>query len=145
MKPINVAALLLAAICGCAFRAPEPSYARDSSMPFAEARSTLFKQAVTCWPRRPTPFRDGISVSPNDPSPSEFEVKLYRWTAGGTLNRPFLVVILRQADKGTEVRVSEGDYSCNLAGTCKPLGLSQHVDRWLSADLSCPPIDTSSW
>jgi|SRR2546426_3876394 len=143
-RALAVMTLLLTGISSCALRPPAPSYVAQSSKSFLEARRVVFQQATTCWPRRMNPFADGISVVPNDPSPSEFEVSVYRWTWGvGMIDKPFMLIKMRQIGDGADVQVAEGDFFCSLVGTCKPLGLSKHVERWLNGDLSCPAINTS--
>ena len=130
--------ILLTLVAGCALAPPTEVARLESDKSMHETAQLLQQQAEQCWKRSAKIFQDGIKIDARMSIYDTAIVSAARWAADIGIQEPFLTLeVLGNEDDSSTVVISEGDYACDLSGSCSSLDLHADVVRWLRGDLSC--------
>lgn len=128
----------LVLVAGCALAPPTEVARVQSDKGMREAAQLLERQAEQCWERSATILKDGITIDARMSIHDTAIVSAARWSADIGIQEPFLTLeVLGNEDGSSTVVISEGDYGCDLSGSCSSLELNADVQRWLQGDLTC--------
>lgn len=125
-------------LCGCQVNPPKPVLTLSDNRPMAETSKFLDAQARKCWGRSSNWLRDSIEIDSRMSIQGSAVISAARWSNSTGKQRSFLVIEITVVQPGSSsVMVSEGDYGCDLPGSCSEMGLAADVKRWLSGDQTC--------